>query len=140
MDLGKYSLCDRILFIDADFTNINWIRMWIIVVVLLVLCVISYGISLLEWASRNREVQQQLRTETFNWVQKKLGRIRRMPTNTFKWVQKKLGRIRGIPYQNVPLSTLPAQARRLHDEEPDNTLPLTLVAPRRIITMPRRHR
>lgn len=140
MDLGKYSLCDRILFIDADFTNINWIGMWITLVVMLVLCVISYGTSLLEWASRNREVQQQLRIKTSNWVQKKFGRICRMPTNTFKWVQKKLGRIRGIPHQNVLLSTLPAQARRLHDEEPDNTPPLPLVAPRRIITMPRRHR
>jgi hypothetical protein len=62
MDLGKYSLCDRILFIDADFTNINWIGMWITVVVLLVFCAISYGISLLEWASQNKEVQKRVKT------------------------------------------------------------------------------
>jgi hypothetical protein len=146
MDLGKFSLCDKILFIDGDFTNINWILMWIIVIILLLLCVISYGISLLEWPFRKifslmkREDRQQLRTDTSNWVQEKLGRIRRMASNTSNWVQQKLGRIRGIPHQNIPLSTLRAQARRLHDEEPDNTLPLTLVVPRRAFAMPRRHR
>jgi hypothetical protein len=163
-DLGKYSLCDKILFIDADFTNINWIGMWITVGVLLLLWIISYGVSLLEWASRNnislmnREVWEQfrintskwlqknldrickIRIDTSKWLQKKLDRIRKIRIDTSKWLQKKLDRIRriridtskwaekildrisGIPRQDVPvnLSTLPAQAPRPLDEEPDD--------------------
>lgn len=51
-DYEKLSLCDRIIFIDGDFTSINWTRGWITVGVLLLLCTISCGVSLREWASR----------------------------------------------------------------------------------------
>jgi hypothetical protein len=110
IDPRIYSLCDKILFIDADFTNINWIGMWISVGVLLLFCMISYGISLLTWASENkvnllnREVWRQLRI------------------NTSKWVQKMSDRIGGISHQDssVKLGTLSIQAPRSPDEEPDD--------------------
>jgi hypothetical protein len=127
-DLGKLSLCDKILFLDADFTNINWIGMWITGGVLLLPCIISYGIPLLEWASknnislRNREGWEQMRIDTSKWARKRLDRITKMRVDTSKWVQNMLDRIRAIPHQDVPvnLSTLPAQAPRIPDEEPDD--------------------
>jgi hypothetical protein len=152
-DLGRYSLCDKILFIDADYTSIKWLEMWMVLGVQVLLCLTSYGIPLLD-----RDVRQRLRTDTSNWVQKKLRRMRQVNTDISKWVQKKLGGIRpmfkdtlkwirtrlvrgrGISQQNIALSTLPAQARRLYDEEPDNTLPLALPGARRAITVPGQYR
>jgi hypothetical protein len=111
-DSGVYSLCDKILFINGDFTNINWIGMWITVGVLLLVCMISYGISLLEWFSRNKV--SLLKKD--DW--------QRMGRNISKWVRKCLERMRGsMPHNNgsVQLSTLPARPRPA-DEEPDDPI------------------
>ncbi|PMD29349.1 hypothetical protein L207DRAFT_538952 [Hyaloscypha variabilis F] len=43
------SLCDRILLINGDYTNINWIGIWIPIVFLLLLCLISYADAFIEW-------------------------------------------------------------------------------------------
>lgn len=84
--------------------------MWIMVGVLLVLCVINYGISFLEWASRKNVSPM----DTQVWQQVRI--------NTSECLQKKLVRIRGIPHGDVHLSTLSAQAPRPPDEEPDDPI------------------
>jgi hypothetical protein len=38
---GHHSLCDRILFRDADYTNINWIGLWAVISSLALICLIS---------------------------------------------------------------------------------------------------
>jgi len=43
------SLCDRILLIDGDYTNINWLGIWIMIFILLLLCLISYADVFIEW-------------------------------------------------------------------------------------------
>jgi hypothetical protein len=110
--LWNFAICDKILIVNADFTNINWIGMWITVGLLILVCIISYGISFLEWASQinisplSREVWQQL------------------DKNASRWVKKWLDRIRDISYQDHPvnLNNLSAQALRPLDEEPDNPI------------------
>jgi hypothetical protein len=109
-DWGKDSLCDRILFYDGDFTNINWIGMWITVGVLLLVCIISYGISLMEWASEKKFSLSKRET----W--RELWEI------AFKRMKKISDRIRGIKHQDPPtaLSTLPSRATRSPDDDPDD--------------------
>jgi hypothetical protein len=43
------SLCDRILLIDGDYTNISWLGIWIMISILLLLCLISYTEVFIEW-------------------------------------------------------------------------------------------
>ncbi|CAG8970956.1 hypothetical protein HYALB_00000937 [Hymenoscyphus albidus] len=49
----KYTACPRILLRDSDHTKIHWIKFWITIVLLCLLCVSSYQISLLEQSTRN---------------------------------------------------------------------------------------
>ena len=39
---GSSSLCDRILFRDGDYTNINWIGFWAVMSALIVICLVSF--------------------------------------------------------------------------------------------------
>jgi hypothetical protein len=43
------SLCDRILLIDGDYTNIHWLWIWMMIGILLLLCLISYIDFFIEW-------------------------------------------------------------------------------------------
>jgi len=48
----KHSLCNRILFRDADYTNINWIGLWITTASLIFFCLASYFIELIDKNTR----------------------------------------------------------------------------------------
>jgi hypothetical protein len=43
------SLCDKILLINGDYTNISWLGIWIMITILLMLCLISYADVFIEW-------------------------------------------------------------------------------------------
>jgi hypothetical protein len=48
-DISRRSLCDRIIFVDGDYININWIGMCAVVSSLLIICLLSYAIPQIEW-------------------------------------------------------------------------------------------
>jgi hypothetical protein len=93
-DNNKWSLCDKIFSINGDFTNINWTGGWSTVGVLLLVCSISRGISLLEWASRKNITWQQLRSNTVKWIEDRLDKMRAMRGKTANWMQETVGRMR----------------------------------------------
>jgi len=43
--MRQHSLCDRILFRDANYTNINWIGFWITDFVFAIICIASFTIE-----------------------------------------------------------------------------------------------
>jgi len=47
--LSAASLCDRILLINGDYTNINWLGILILIAFLLLLWLISYADVFIEW-------------------------------------------------------------------------------------------
>ena len=78
--LGKdtewFSLCNKIIFVDPDFININLIGACSLVGVLFLLCVVSCGISCRKWVFQYSidpfflEAIQQLRRDASKWVRK----------------------------------------------------------------------
>jgi hypothetical protein len=90
----KWSLCNKILFIDGDFININWTGGWITVGVLLLLCAISCGISLLEFASRKNVTWQLLRSNTAKWIEDELDKLRAIGDKTDNWMEEAVGKMR----------------------------------------------
>jgi hypothetical protein len=126
-DYSVNSLCSKILFIDSDFTNINWVGMWITIGALLLLCIISYGISLLEWIKtsewvhKKQERIRQMRGRISEWASNSLEELRRKWFKFCTWVHKKLDRIRGVENRDpeVGLRTL---APRPPNDEPDNPI------------------
>ena len=52
-DFGKeYLSCHRILFRNANYTNINWIGLWVITGLLVILCIASYRVKWLDKMTR----------------------------------------------------------------------------------------
>jgi hypothetical protein len=76
-----FSLCDKILLTDADFTNISWNGVWITIGVLLAVCLLSYRVEIQEWPLKNnvslfdRELWNQLKITACRWI-RILGRMR----------------------------------------------------------------
>lgn len=129
-DYSLYSLCNKILFIDADSTNINWVGMWATIGALLVLCMISYGISLLEWIKTSEWVHKkwerigQMRMKVSRGAYGHFQKLQRTWYKLCTWVQKKLERIRGIQNQDpeVNLRTFADPIPRPLNDEPDNSI------------------
>jgi hypothetical protein len=44
---AEHSSCDRILFRNSDYTNINWVGLWLTIALLSLLCISSYGVKYL---------------------------------------------------------------------------------------------
>jgi hypothetical protein len=111
-NLEGYSCCDNIILIDADFTNISWIGMWITIGVFLAVCLLSFGIELLEWRSQHnvslfdRELREELKINACKWI-------------------RRLRFIRPKPRHDPPfdLAGLPNRPPALSDEHPDDPLP-----------------
>jgi hypothetical protein len=51
-DNGEPSLCDRILFRNPDYTNINWVCFWITTIALILICIASYLIERIDKITR----------------------------------------------------------------------------------------
>lgn len=52
-DFGReYSSCDRILFRNPNYTNINWVGLWVTIISLSVLCIASFIVKWLDTTTR----------------------------------------------------------------------------------------
>ena len=119
----KTNLCDRIILVNGDYTNIDWVWMWVLIGTLALLCIISYAGIYIPWV---QSIFKWLREEDFPLLKSATeqlwtlicgvpGKLR----SKFKICCASIIRRRNEA-QDVRMDNLSG----LPEEEPDNPLPL----------------
>lgn len=119
----KTSLCDRIILVDGDYTNIDWVWMWVLIDTLALLCIISYADIYIPWVHSifkwfREEVWPLLKSATeqlWTLICAVPGKLR----SKFKICCASIIRRRNEA-QDVSMDNLSGPP----EEEPDNPLPL----------------
>jgi hypothetical protein len=107
---SEASLCNRILLINGDYTNISVVGLWVTVGILMLICLISYGDMF------PNDIFQNI----CSLVKEKIWGLGIMGTG--KWCLRHMTKMRGMPRQDVRLRTLSTQAPPSPDEDPDDPI------------------
>ena len=125
------SICDKIIFVDGDYTNIDWVWTWVSIGTLALLCIISYADSYIPWISSEfKQFRQWVRPLLETATQALISSMHQMwklfcgiPDSLQSILQKCSVSIRGQKNhaEDVRMHNL---SGRPEGEEPDNPLPL----------------
>jgi hypothetical protein len=84
--LREWKLCGRILFHNEDFTNIDWIWLWVTIASLMLLCLVGNQVHIIHKGLKNSLAFLSIRIKVvISWLRKLLGTIRslRRPATWF---------------------------------------------------------
>jgi hypothetical protein len=119
----KTSLCNRIILVDGDYTNIDWLWMWVLIGTLALLCIISYAEIYIPWVrsifkwfrEKGWPLLKSATKELWTSIRAVPGKLRSKFKNSCASIIRRRNEAQDVRMDN--LSGLP-------EEEPDNPLPV----------------